>query len=203
MDVAMNAVNMKGFSLPAKQEKRIPGDELIWLFLLGDMVCFAMFFILYSYNKLGQNELFVDSQQALNLHTGSINTLLLLASSWFVVLALKAARQQKAALCRAFLIPATLCGAGFAAIKFYEYQEKAAAGINFLTNDFYLFYYLITGMHFAHVLLGLPLLLYFAVVIREDRLDKQTLNNLESSAIFWHMVDLLWIVIFPLIYLVR
>lgn len=203
MDVAVNAINTKGLELPTKQEKRIPGDELIWLFLLGDMVCFALFFMLYSYNKLDQNELFVESQHALNLHTGSLNTLLLLASSWFVVIAVKAARQQKAALCQGFLIPAILCGAGFAAIKFYEYQEKAAAGINFLTNDFYLFYYLITGMHFAHVLLGLPLLLYFAVVMRKGRMDKQAINNLESSAIYWHMVDLLWIVIFPLIYLVR
>lgn len=199
----MNAIEMTTYSLPEKRQKRIPGDELIWLFLLGDMVCFALFFALYSYTKASHNALFVEAQQALNLHTGSLNTLLLLASSWFVVIAVKAARKQMATASRWFLVPAFLCGCGFAAIKFYEYQEKAAAGINFLTNDFYLFYYLITGMHFAHVLLGLPLLLYFAVVIREDRLDKQTINNLESSAIYWHMVDLLWIVIFPLIYLVR
>ena len=110
---------------------------------------------------------------------------------------------QMIGACRWLLLPAFLCGSGFALIKAYEYQEKAAAGINFLTNDFYLFYYLITGMHFAHVLLGLPLLLYFAFAIRPGRIDAKTMNNLESSAIYWHMVDLLWIVIFPLIYLVQ
>ncbi len=199
----MNAVDTSLHPLPAKQQKRIPGDELIWLFLLGDMVCFAMFFALYSYTKSHHNALFVEAQQALNLHTGSINTLLLLASSWFVVIAVKAARLQMTKACRWFLVPAVLCGCGFVAIKLFEYQEKAALGINFLTNDFFLFYYLITGMHFAHVLLGLPLLVYFALVIRDGKLDDKTVANLESSAIFWHMVDLLWIVIFPLIYLVR
>ncbi len=199
----MNAVDTSLTSQPAKQPKRIPGDELIWLFLLGDMACFALFFALYSYTKSHQLDVFVTAQQALNLHTGSINTLLLLASSWLVVIAVKAARLQMAKTCRWFLLPAVLCGCGFVAIKVFEYQEKAAMGINFLTNDFFLFYYLITGMHFAHVLLGLPLLVYFAVVVREGKLDAKTINNLESSAIFWHMVDLLWIVIFPLIYLVR
>ena len=203
MKMAMNAVDTSLYPLPVTQKKRIPGDELIWLFLLGDMVCFAMFFALYSYTKSQHNALFVEAQQALNLHTGSLNTLLLLASSWFVVIAVKAARLQMATTCRWFLLPAVLCGSGFVAIKLFEYQEKAALGINFLTNDFYLFYYLITGMHFVHVLLGLPLLVYFAVVIRDGKLDSKTVNNLESSAIFWHMVDLLWIVIFPLIYLVR
>ncbi|MCY1277738.1 putative cytochrome c oxidase subunit 3 [compost metagenome] len=203
MEADVNAINMSGLPVAAKKAKRIPGDEMIWLFLLGDMICFALFFALYSYTKLGDAELFVTSQQALNLHTGSLNTLLLLASSWFVVLAVKAAHRNMAGASRAFLIPAFLCGLGFAVVKAYEYQEKSAAGIGFLTNDFYLFYYLITGMHFVHVLLGLPLLLYFAFAIRPGRLDTTTLNNLESSAIFWHMVDLLWIVIFPLIYLVQ
>ncbi|WP_145928361.1 cytochrome c oxidase subunit 3 [Pseudomonas sp. TCU-HL1] len=199
----MNAIDMSCQRLAAKNEKHIPGDEMIWLFLLGDMVCFALFFGLYSYTKLSQHAFFVESQQALNLHTGSLNTVLLLASSWFVVLSVKAARRQMAAASRWFLLPAFLCGAGFAVVKVWEYKEKAAAGINFLSNDFYLFYYLITGMHFAHVLIGLPLLLYFAIALRRDRLDAKTLNNLESSAIYWHMVDLLWIVIFPLIYLVQ
>ncbi|MFN9586758.1 MAG: cytochrome c oxidase subunit 3 [Pseudomonadaceae bacterium] len=199
----MNPVEMSSYPVLAKKEKRIPGDEMIWLFLLGDMICFALFFALFSYTKLDQHALFVESQQALNLHTGSLNTVLLLASSWFVVLAVKAARQRMVNASRGLLIPAFLCGTGFAVVKVYEYQEKAAAGIGFLTNDFYLFYYLITGMHFAHVLIGLPLLAYFAFALRRDRLDQQTLNNLESSAIFWHMVDLLWIVIFPLIYLVQ
>lgn len=203
MEADVNAIDMNAQMAVTKKAKRIPGDELIWMFLLGDMICFALFFALYSYTKLSQHELFAASQQALNLHTGSLNTLLLLASSWFVVLAVKAARRQMIGACRWLLLPAFLCGSGFALIKAYEYQEKAAAGINFLTNDFYLFYYLITGMHFAHVLLGLPLLLYFAFAIRPGRIDAKTMNNLESSAIYWHMVDLLWIVIFPLIYLVQ
>lgn len=194
---------MSGQRLDAKHEKRIPGDEIIWLFLLGDMACFALFFGLYSYTKLSQHALFIESQQSLNLHTGSLNTVLLLASSWFVVLAVKAARRKMIAASRWLLLPAVLCGTGFAVVKGYEYKEKAEAGINFLSNDFYLFYYLITGMHFAHVLLGLPLLLYFAFALRRDRFDAKTQNNLESGAIYWHMVDLLWIVIFPLIYLVQ
>ncbi|GLU39261.1 cytochrome c oxidase subunit III [Pseudomonas sp. NBRC 100443] len=203
METDVNAVDIGDCPTVAKKTKRIPGDELIWMFLLGDMICFALFFALYSYTKLGKHELFVASQQALNLHTGSLNTLLLLASSWFVVLAVKAARRQMIVACRWLLLPAFLCGSGFALIKSYEYKEKAAAGIDFLTNDFYLFYYLITGMHFVHVLLGLPLLLYFAIILRPPRLDERTMNNLESSAIFWHMIDLLWIVIFPLIYLMK
>jgi nitric oxide reductase NorE protein len=189
--------------MPARTEKRIPGDELIWMFLIGDMICFSLFFALYVYTKQHQEAEFLAAQQALNLHTGTINTLLLLASSWFVVIAVKAARLQMASACRWFLLPAVLCGSAFCAIKIYEYQEKSAHGINFLTNDFFTFYYLITGLHLTHVLLGVPLLMYLMYSVRQGRLDHAALNNLESCAIYWHMVDLLWMVIFPLLYLVH
>ncbi|MGL4318202.1 MAG: cytochrome c oxidase subunit 3 [Pseudomonas sp.] len=202
MDAAVNATENTAGTAPGKTAKRIPGDELIWMFLIGDMSCFALFFVAYSAIKLQQPALFAEAQHALNLNTGTLNTLLLLASSWFVVIAVKAARLNMAATCRWFLLPAALCGCGFVVVKLYEYQEKAALGINYLTNDFFVFYYLITGLHFTHVLLGIPLLLYFMYSVRHNRIDGSVLYNLESVAIYWHMVDLLWIVIFPLLYLV-
>ena len=69
------------------------------------------------------------------------------------------------------------------------------------TNEFFTFYYLLTGIHFAHVLCGVGVLAYFAWTLRSGAVGERDIYNLESGAVYWHMVDLLWIIIFPLIYL--
>lgn len=94
-------------------------------------------------------------------------------------------------------------GACFVGIKAIEYHQKIAAGLTPNTNDFYMWYYAITGLHLAHVILGLVVLTVLSRLARTAQPTAGRISVFEGGACFWHMVDLLWIVIFPLIYLVR
>lgn len=179
-----------------------PANETIWVFILGDMCVFSIFFFMYLYYRSANLELYQQSQAMLNAHYGSINTLLLLTSSWFVVMALALLRKGDTVRCSRFTLGAIGFGSLFAVSKLMEYGEKTASGISFETNDFFVFYYLMTGIHFAHLLTGLAVLVYLYFSINKlGTPTKDQINTYELSGIFWHMVDLLWILIFPLLYL--
>lgn len=181
----------------------LPGETGVWVFILGDMLMFAAFFIVFVYYRAGDEVLYVESQRALNQHFGALNTFLMLTSSWFVALAMRAARRNLPALCRRLLMGAFLCGAGFALVKYFEYGEKIRAGIMLTTNDFYMYYYMFTGLHLMHVMIGMGVLAWMWSGARTVAFDDRSINALESGASFWHMVDILWIVLFALLYLVR
>ena len=187
---------------PAPDARRLPGEEGIWAFVLGDMLLFSLFFGTFLYYRNEQPELFLQSQLLLNKNYGAVNTLLLLTSSWFVATAVHMYRKNNTVWAGRFLASGFLCGLGFAIIKIAEFTEKFRAGITLNTNDFFMYYFMFTGIHFLHVLIGLGVLFF----IRRTALqtpDGSGIRTLENGATFWHMVDLLWIVLFPLIYLLK
>jgi nitric oxide reductase NorE protein len=96
-----------------------------------------------------------------------------------------------------------LCGVGFAIVKVLEYGEKIRAGITFNTNDFFMYYYVFTGIHFLHVLIGMGVLIGLGLYSRSGGFTAGKIRNLETGASFWHLVDLLWIVLFALLYLIN
>ncbi|OUS16556.1 hypothetical protein A9Q88_06675 [Gammaproteobacteria bacterium 50_400_T64] len=196
--------------IPAKLH--VPGEVGIWVFILGDMVIFGLFFIVFVYYRGLDLELYLQSQATLNQNYGAINTLFLLASSWFVAMAVDDMRSKTTRLAPRFFVLAMLCGLGFAVVKIIEYREKITAGITLTTNDFYMYYYIFTGLHFLHVLIGMGVLVFLwfkarAAVQRKGELpvgDKEKeMMLIESGTSYWHMVDLLWIVLFPLLYLMK
>ena len=166
------------------------------------MLLFSLFFGTFLYYRDEQTALFTQSQLELNQHYGAVNTLLLLTSSWFVATAVHLYRKKEQAWAARLIAPAFLCGLGFAIIKVIEFSEKIRAGITLTTNDFFMFYYMFTGIHFLHVLIGLGVLAYLWNTARGKH-DDSAIRTLENGATFWHMVDLLWIVLFPLIYLLK
>ena len=182
--------------------KRLPGEEGIWAFVLGDMVMFSLFFGTFLFYRNEQTELFTQSQLLLNQHYGVINTLLLLTSSWFVATAVFLYRKNETERAAHMIAPAFLCGVGFVIIKIIEFSEKFSAGITLNTNDFFILYFMFTGIHLVHVLIGLVVLLFLWHAARHAP-DGSAIRTLENGATFWHMVDLLWIVLFPLIYLLK
>lgn len=179
----------------------IPGEVGVWVFVLGDMFVFGLFFSVFVYYRGLDLELFRASQASLNQNYGALNTLLLLFSSWFVVLAVIDVREHAGRYAARLLGLAMLCGVGFSIVKFVEYGEKLRAGIGIMTNDFYMYYYIYTGLHFVHVIIGLGVLIYLWSMLRTGITSAGELRIFESGAIYWHMVDLLWIVLFPLLYL--
>jgi nitric oxide reductase NorE protein len=179
----------------------LPGDAAMWVMVLGDFVFFGAYFIIFMIHRAMAPELFLQSQQHLNLTIGVVNTLVLLTSSWFIVRSVATARSgyYQGAVRLTYLGGA--CGVLFIAIKAYEWSAEIAAGHTMPANEFFLFYYMLTGVHLFHVGLGLLIL---GIVVRELRNPrKRRVSMVESGATYWHMVDLLWIVIFGLLYVMR
>lgn len=183
--------------------RRLPGDLAIWVFILAEMLAFAVFFASYAFARAHNVEMFNFYQQTLDRQAGAINTLLLVTGSWFVVLAVHAAHRDDSRRTARFIGLGFLCGAGFLAVKVFEYAAKFGAGISLSTNTFYMFYISLTFFHFMHVILGMVILAILWVRTRQGAYGSRDAHGLESGAAYWHMVDLLWIVLFPLVYVMR
>lgn len=185
------------------QSSRLPGDSGIWTFIIADMAAFAMFFLVFTLGRMESPELFESSRQHLDARLGLLNTLILLTSSLFMVRAVEAARLANRAATIRNLMLAIVIGLGFAVTKVIEYQAKGAAGIGLTTNEFYTYYFAFTGIHFLHFAIGIGALLMMLAKARADVLDDRFRIWIESVGCYWHMVDLLWIMLFPLLYLTR
>lgn len=187
-----------------KKVKRIPGEEGTWIFIFGDMTVFAVFFAVFLQARIADPTGFANDQAELNQNFGAINTVLLLVSSLFVVLAMRAVQSgTQRQIAPRLIVMAWLCGAGFLAIKILEYTEKIQHGITPQTSDFFMYYFVLTGLHAFHLIIGLVVLVVLYKLSQKSEMSKNQYSFFEGGACFWHMVDLLWIVLFPLIFLVR
>jgi nitric oxide reductase NorE protein len=180
---------------------RMLGDLNVWIFVLGDMVFFGAYFVIFMVYRHQEKAVFLASQQHLSLIAGALNTIVLLTSSRFVALAVNAARRGEYERSRRLISYGGLCGVAFIAIKAFEWAHEVSHGFTLVRNDFFMFYFMLTGVHLFHVLLGLVILM---VVYRELRSPESCRSWIvESGAVYWHMVDLLWVGIFALLYLMR
>jgi nitric oxide reductase NorE protein len=167
------------------------------------MSVFALLFGTFVFYRAQQTDLYKQSQATLDQNLGALNTLLLLSSSWFVAFGVCAVRRARTSLAPAMFAAGFVCGLGFVAIKCLEYGAKLRAGIAINTNNFYAFYFMLTGLHFVHVVLGLGVLCALWAASRAPLTKAPQIALVESGAIYWHMVDVLWIALFPLLYLLK
>lgn len=180
---------------------RVPGDVAMWTFVICEMLIFGGWFTFYMNARAANPALFLKSQQHLDQLIGAINTFILLTSSWFIALCVEASRENKHSRAIGFAGATIFCGILFIISKVFEYSAKFAHGHVIESNEFFTYYYFLTGVHVFHVTIGFVVL---AAMIRE--LADPTLRSpvvIESSATYWHMVDLLWVIIFALLYLMR
>lgn len=168
-----------------------------------DMSFFGLLFLAYVIQQSHAPAVFATSQTTMDLRLGVINTIVLLTSSWLVALAVDAVRRDDLRAARVALPLAAACGAAFGVVKVVEYSHKITAGYSLETNDFFLFYFVITFIHLLHVLVGTVVLSIMTRKAHVGALGPGRSTGLENAATYWHMVDLLWIMIFALIYLVR
>lgn len=186
---------------PAKASGHIPGEPGLWILVMGDLFVFALLFGTVAYYRLESPAIFHASQPTLNQLLGLTNTIALLTSSLFVVLALGAARAARASA-RLWTAAALALGLLFVVLKLLEYAQKSADGLLPDTNIFFMLYFVLTGMHLVHVLIGLIALLVMYRTLRRPHAP-EGLKIAECCAIFWHMVDVLWVVLFAIFYLHR
>jgi len=173
----------------------LPGNPMMWLLIWSELAVFGAAFLGFSVARLLDLETFHQSQDTLNRLYGAINTMVLITSGICAALALNAREDGHSTRSRLWLGGAGVFGLVFLGVKSIEYYEKFEHGIGIETNNFYTLYFLLTGFHALHVVLGLIILAIVAW--------KNSVENLETGVSFWHMVDLIWIILFPLIFLMR
>lgn len=171
----------------------LPGNPMIWILILGEMAVFGALLLGFSVARVLDPATFADSQLHLHRLLGGMNTLVLVSSGFLVAAGVR--RRQEGRDPRLLLVAGMLLGVAFLAIKGVEYGELFAAGFDIETNTFFQLYFLITGFHAVHIVLGLAIL---GVVLFADSVE-----NLETGAAFWHMLDMIWVMIYPIVYLVR
>ncbi len=188
---------------PSTENSGLPGDFAIWIFILAEMLVFGVLFVVYAFSRAHQVELFNASQLTLNRGAGAANTLVLITSSYCAVRAVSAIRQGLARACAHWLGGTVALGGVFIAIKLWEFHAKYAAGISLDSNAFYMFYLSLTFFHFMHVLLGMIILGFVIAKARRGGYSARDYTGVETGTSFWHMVDLLWLILFPLVYVIR
>lgn len=175
----------------------------MWIFIYAELLVFGIFFLAYAFARSRNVELFNAGQLHLNRTAGAINTLLLITSSYFVVRAVTAIREDKARPCAHWLFAAVILASLFILIKLFEFSSKYAEGISLSTNTFYMFYLSLTFFHFMHVILGMVILIAIMFKVRNGGYSSSQYTDVETGASYWHMVDLVWIILFPLVYVIR
>lgn len=190
-------------TLKNKHGRTLPGDFAMWCFILAELLVFGIFFISYAITRSHHVELFNQSQLQLDRTSGFINTLLLVSSSYFVVRAIAALQHDKGKTAAKWLIAAMACGGCFIVLKFIEFAGKYDAGISMSTNAFYMFYLFLAFFHFMHVILGMIILAAIAITAWQGGYSAVHHEGAETGAAYWHMVDLVWIILFPLIYVLH
>ena len=171
----------------------LPGNPMVWLLILSELAVFGALFGGFAAIRVLKPDIYIASQSMLDPTAAGLATLALVTSGWLAARALEAAK--RGANARPMLIAAMTVGAGFLVAKAFEYGTKFEHGIGIDTNAFWTLYFLTTGFHALHVVLGLFIL---GLLCRYDSVE-----NIESGTAFWHMVDVIWIVLFPIVYLVR
>jgi nitric oxide reductase NorE protein len=179
----------------------LPGGFDIWVFVLGDLIIFSAYFVIFMIYRHQEPHVFLASQRHLSLTIAVINTLVLLASSRFIALAVLAARASDQVRAIRLVWCSGACGALFIVIKAFEWYHEIHNGHTLASNNFFMFYFVLTGVHVLHVVLGLIFLSIVTMDLRNPKLRR--VSVVEAGATYWHMVDLLWIIIFALLYVMR
>lgn len=202
------------YGLAEKTHRDYAGAKLgMWLFLLTEFFLFLGPFIAYAaFRNLYPGEYQIASQ-SLDLKVGTLNTLILITSSLSMALSIAALQRGSRKASVYLLIITVILGAVFLGNKYFEWSEKIHHGIYPNSSVlgalgkgqtlFYGLYFFMTGLHALHVIAGMTILAVMAFLVGGGRVNQSDTIKLENSGLYWHLVDVIWIYLFPLFYLVR
>ncbi len=185
----------------------------MWLFLFTELLLFGGLFLVYAVYRHEYIDQFRVAALALNTTVGALNTIILLTSSLTVALSIAALQKGNKNLSIMLLLMTNILAFAFMVNKFFEWSEKIHHGIypgsETLMNLpdgqilFYGLYYIMTGLHGLHVIIGLVFLSIVLGFIFTGSVNKDSYVKLENAGLYWHLVDLIWIFLFPLFYLIH
>jgi len=178
-----------------------PGGILLWIIIFLELITFGVALIALVFYAKEDPVLFHESRLHLNVTFGTINTVLLLTSGFFMAVTVHELKQNQKEKAKKYLLLTMLFGVLFLVLKSIEYNAKLDAGLVMGSNTFFTFYWMLTLFHVIHVIVGLVILasVYFGLK-KKDSATK--IEDVEASAAFWHMCDLIWLLLFPVIYLI-
>jgi cytochrome c oxidase subunit III len=188
----------------------------MWTFLITEVLFFGGMFAAYSVYRAMYPDAFASTSEYMNIYLGGTNTAVLICSSLTMVLAVRAAQLSKRRDLIAFLIGTMFFGSIFLGIKAVEYShkwtEQLVPGFNFRYDHFpqfahnaqilFFLYFCMTGMHALHMIVGLGLLTYLVVQAARKVYNAHYFAPVEMIGLYWHFVDIVWIFLFPLLYLI-
>ncbi|MBZ8140805.1 cytochrome-c oxidase [Rubrivivax gelatinosus] len=182
---------------------RLTGDLAVWLVIAAELLSFGLLFVCYAFARVHETELFDTLQATLDLERGALNTVLLVSGSAAVAHAVASFGAGRTPAARRWLLAALACAAGFTLLKSAELGAKFAAGVDLSSNTFWMFYIVLSVFHLLHVLAAAVFLVFVWWLAGRGAYGPGRLHVPETAAAFWHMVDLLWIVLFALLYVMR
>jgi nitric oxide reductase NorE protein len=180
---------------------RVPGQPDMWAFVLFEALIFSAYFVTYMVCRAQDLPHYLAAQARLSQGFGVANTIILLTSSWCMAHGVWSARERRYDAAAAQVLFTAACGLLFVALKLVEWKQKLGEGFAPTTNEFFSFYFFLTGIHVVHILIGF---LFLGFALRELRSPQRRSQVLvETCATYWHMVDFLWVFIFALVYVLR
>ncbi len=177
-----------------------PGGILIWIIIYLELITFGMAFAALAYYGSTEKNIFHTGSLLLNRPIATINTIFLLTSGFLVAQGVHFFKTQKIEKTIRLFSWAMLFGCGFIVLKLVEYYGKYQAGIGMDYSTFFMFYWLLTAFHWIHVLVGLVILFFLRRTLVKKQLQASQ-EDIEAGAAFWHMCDLIWLILFPILYL--
>jgi cytochrome c oxidase subunit 3 len=185
----------------------------MWLFLFTELLLFGGMFILYAAYRFMFSDAFSIASIRLDRIIGSVNTIILLTSSLTVVLSITALKRNQKKFAIFLLLFTMICGLLFLVNKYFEWSAKIQHGIypkgpemaNLPDGEvmFYGLYYVMTGLHGLHVLVGLIFFTFILIFVLKNKITSENIQKFENSGLYWHLVDIIWIFLFPLFYLIH
>ena len=191
------------YTVEARPDTGLTNGKLgIWLFLASEVMLFGALFASYVMLRVG-NEHWPAGATYLNIPLATLNTVILISSSVTMVLAWASLARNDFKKFRVFMAITILCGFGFLTVKYFEYSAKFHHELYPSTNTFLAIYFTLTGLHMLHVIGGMAVNSYLwgpgSALWKTDPVHFT--NRVENSGLFWHLVDLVWIFLFPILYL--
>lgn len=186
----------------------------MWIFLLTEVLLFGGLFVAYGIFRSSYPEMFLNAHKHLDVLLGTINTIVLITSSVTMALAIQRMQINKNKQTIALLVLTLLLAATFLVIKYFEYHHKIELGqlpgnlytykgvIGNNPHIFFSIYFAMTGLHGLHVLIGMIVITWLLVRTNKDHFSADYYTPLEMGGLYWHLVDMIWIFLFPLLYLI-
>jgi cytochrome c oxidase subunit 3 len=199
----------------SQEQEYLSGKEGVWLFMATEIMMFGALFVAYFLYRALYHDAWVQGGALLDWKMGAFNTLVLLISSFTMAQAVTATMQGKNKEAFRLVVVTTLCAVGFLVVKYFEYTHKIHdglfPGLGLWNNQymaipgqqlFFTIYFLMTGLHGIHILIGIGLMFWLMKRLKNDEFGPKYFTAVEGVGLYWHIVDVIWIYLFPLMYLI-